>query len=81
MFQKDYRLLDKRILSKDRLVFTNSVLDSLPTYTMSLFPIHTSLAKKLDKICRISNENRNKKVFYHAYWETVQKDENWEALE
>ena len=34
------------------LILINSVLDSLPTYVMSLFPIPTKVVKKLNKMRR-----------------------------
>lgn len=35
-----------------RLILISSVLDSLPTYVMSLFPIPAKVVKKLDRLRR-----------------------------
>lgn len=35
-----------------RKTLINSVLDSMPTYLMSLFPIHAKVVKKLDRLRR-----------------------------
>jgi len=56
-----------------RLVLINSVLDSLPTYMMSLFPIPARVIQRLDKIRRsfLWQGNKEKKVFHLVKWKSL----------
>lgn len=49
-----------------RLVLINAVLDSLPTYVMSMFPIPAVVVDKLDKLRRdfLWNGNKEDKGFH-----------------
>jgi len=52
----------------------NAVLDSLPTYVMSLFPLPAKVLEKLDKLRRdfLWFGNKERKGYYLVNWETVQ---------
>ncbi|WMV34452.1 hypothetical protein MTR67_027837 [Solanum verrucosum] len=56
-----------------RLTLINSVLNALPIYMMSLFPIPTRVIKKLDRIRRnfLWQGNNEKKRFHLVKWESV----------
>ncbi|KAH0634712.1 hypothetical protein KY290_035831 [Solanum tuberosum] len=56
-----------------RLILINSVLDSLPTYVKSLFPIPAKVVKKLDKMKRkfLWQGNKEGKGYCLVKWETV----------
>ncbi|WMV22162.1 hypothetical protein MTR67_015547 [Solanum verrucosum] len=56
-----------------RLTLINSVLNALPTYMMSLFPIPARVIKKLDRIRRnfLWQGNNEKKRFHLVKWESV----------
>ncbi|XP_010327536.1 uncharacterized protein [Solanum lycopersicum] len=49
-----------------RLTLINSVLDSLPTYMMSLFPIPAKIISRLDRIRKkfLWQENKDRKSYY-----------------
>ncbi|WMV39938.1 hypothetical protein MTR67_033323 [Solanum verrucosum] len=56
-----------------RPTLINSVLDALPTYMMSLFPIPPGVIKRLDRIRRnfLWQGNKEKKSFHLVKWEEV----------
>ncbi|WMV24199.1 hypothetical protein MTR67_017584 [Solanum verrucosum] len=56
-----------------RLILINSVLDSLPTYVMSLFPIPVKVVKKLDKLRRnfLWKSNKEGKGYNLVNWKNV----------
>lgn len=56
-----------------RLILINSVLDSLPTYVMSLFPIPTKVVEKLDMLRRnfLWHGNKERKGYCLVDWETA----------
>jgi len=56
-----------------RLILINSVLDSLPTYVMSLFPIPAKVVKKLDKLRRnfLWKSNKEGKGYNLVNWKNV----------
>nr|XP_009800410.1 PREDICTED: uncharacterized protein LOC104246308 [Nicotiana sylvestris]XP_016445624.1 PREDICTED: uncharacterized protein LOC107770805 [Nicotiana tabacum] len=56
-----------------RLVLINSVLDSIPTYMMSLFPIPGGIIQRLDKLRRsfLWQGNKEKKVFHLVKWKSI----------
>ncbi|WMV34938.1 hypothetical protein MTR67_028323 [Solanum verrucosum] len=56
-----------------RLTLINSVLDALPTYMMTLFPIPLGVTKRLDSIRRkfLWQGNKEKKGFHLVKWKSV----------
>ncbi|WMV21816.1 hypothetical protein MTR67_015201 [Solanum verrucosum] len=56
-----------------RLILINSVLDSLPTYVMSLFPIPGKVVENLDKLRRkfLWQGNKDGKGYSLVNWETA----------
>ncbi|KAG5575092.1 hypothetical protein H5410_055226 [Solanum commersonii] len=56
-----------------RLILINSVLDSLPTYVMYLFPISGKVVENLDKLRRkfIWQGNKDGKVYSLVNWKTA----------
>ncbi|OIT06900.1 clip-associated protein [Nicotiana attenuata] len=62
-----------------RLVLINSVLDALPTYMMSLFPLPASVENRLETLRRnfLWHGNKEKKGFHLVYWKklTISKRE------
>ena len=56
-----------------RVILINSVLDSLPTYVMSLFPIPAKVVKKLDKLRRnfLWKSNKEEKGYNLINWKNV----------
>uniref|UniRef100_A0A0V0IIW1 Putative ovule protein n=1 Tax=Solanum chacoense TaxID=4108 RepID=A0A0V0IIW1_SOLCH len=56
-----------------RLTLIKSVLDGLPTYMMSLFPIPKSIVKKINRMRRsfIWQGNKEKKGYNLVKWETL----------
>lgn len=57
-----------------RLILINAVLDSLPTYVMSMFPSPARVVDKLDKLRRdfLWNGNKEDIGFHLVKWEVVQ---------
>ncbi|XP_049352129.1 uncharacterized protein LOC125816557 [Solanum verrucosum] len=57
-----------------RQTLINAVLDSLPTYVMSLFPLPAKVLEKLDKLRRdfLWFGNKERKGYYLVNWETMQ---------
>lgn len=57
-----------------RVTLINSVLDSLPTYVMSLFPMPAKVEERLDKLRRDFLWLRNKegKGLHLVKWQTAQ---------
>lgn len=55
---------EKRLSLEGKLALTNSVLDSLPTYAVPLFPYTCEVEKTLDKLRRdlLWEGNKDKKV-------------------
>nr|XP_009594078.1 uncharacterized protein LOC104090636 [Nicotiana tomentosiformis] len=55
------------------VILINSVLDSLPTYLMSLFPMPMSVKKKLDRIRRdfLWEGNKDRRSFHLVKWDKV----------
>lgn len=65
-----------------RLTLINSVLDAMPTYMMSLFPIPMSVSKKLDSTRRNfywQGNGGGEKKYYLVEWDVVIKirKEEW----
>jgi len=63
-----------RYLSRGgRLTLINTILDSLPTYMISLFPIPRGVIKRLDNIGRkfLWQGNKEKKSFHLVKWKAV----------
>lgn len=58
---------------KKLVILVNNMLDSLPTYMMSLFPLPANIEKKNDALRRnfIWQGNREKKGFYLGKWKTL----------
>lgn len=56
-----------------RLVLINSVLDALPTYMMSLFPIPAKIEKRMDFLRRnfLWQGNKVRRGFHLVKWKTV----------
>ncbi|CAN4110034.1 unnamed protein product [Withania somnifera] len=56
-----------------RLTLINSVLDALPTYMMTLFPVPARVVSRLDSIRRIFlwHGNKEKKGFHLVKWKAV----------
>ncbi|XP_075091548.1 uncharacterized protein LOC142171749 [Nicotiana tabacum] len=56
-----------------RLVLINSVLDALPTYMLSLFPIPANVDKRLDTLRRnfLWHGNKEKKGLHLVKWKTL----------
>lgn len=56
-----------------RLTLINSVLDALPTYMMSLFPIPPGIINRLDSIRRnfLWQGNKERRGFHLVKWKTV----------
>ncbi|XP_059284834.1 uncharacterized protein LOC132038129 [Lycium ferocissimum] len=58
-----------------RLTLINSVLDALPTYMMSLFPIPAGIIKRLDSIRRNflwqGNWNKERKGYHLVKWKSL----------
>ncbi|XP_019241886.1 PREDICTED: uncharacterized protein LOC109221911 [Nicotiana attenuata] len=56
-----------------RVVLVNSVLDSIPTYVMSLFPLPAKVEKRMDTIRRnfIWQGNKETKAFHLVKWKNV----------
>ena len=56
-----------------KLTLINSVLDSLPTYMMSVFPIPKSVITRLDKIRRkfLCQGNNERKGYNLVKWDVV----------
>lgn len=61
-----------------RLVLINSVLDSIPTYYMSLFPMPGKILNQLDKIRRnfLCKGNRNSHGLHLIKWNKVKQPKN-----
>uniref|UniRef100_A0A0V0GLP3 Putative ovule protein n=1 Tax=Solanum chacoense TaxID=4108 RepID=A0A0V0GLP3_SOLCH len=59
-----------------RLTLINSVLDSLPTHMMTLFPIPARVIKRLDSIGRkfLWHGNKERKGFNLVKWKVVITD-------
>lgn len=59
-----------------RLTLINSVLDAMPTYMMSLFPIPKGVTKRLDSIRRnfLWQGNKERKSFHLVKWEDLIMD-------
>ena len=57
-----------------RVTLINSVLDSIPTYVMSLFPIPDSVVNKLDRLRRnfLWKGNKERGRYYIVEWEVTQ---------
>ncbi|WMV28367.1 hypothetical protein MTR67_021752 [Solanum verrucosum] len=66
-----------------RLILINSVLDALPTYMLSLFPIPPGVIKRLDRIRRnfLWQDNKEKKSFHLVKWEEVMTSKENGGLE
>ena len=58
-----------------RLTLINSVLDTMPTYMMSLFPIHDGVIDRLDTLRRyfLWEGNSETKKFHLFKWDTLIK--------
>ncbi|XP_019267660.1 PREDICTED: uncharacterized protein LOC109244948 [Nicotiana attenuata] len=56
-----------------RLTLINSVLDSLPTYMMSLFPIPAGVTQRLDRLRRsfLWQGNKEKRVVHLVKWKSL----------
>ena len=56
-----------------RLTLINSVLDSLPTYMMSLFPIPAKIISRLDRIRKkfLWQRNKDRKSYHLVKWESL----------
>lgn len=56
-----------------RVTLVNSVLDSLPTYMMSIFPLPVSVEKKIDALTRdfIWHGNKEKRGYHLVKWKTL----------
>ncbi|WMV25761.1 hypothetical protein MTR67_019146 [Solanum verrucosum] len=65
-----------------RLTLINSVLDALPTYMMSLFPIPAGVIKRLDRIRRnfLWHGDKEKKGYHLVKWSSVICDKKWGGL-
>ncbi|XP_026378390.1 uncharacterized protein LOC113272807 [Papaver somniferum] len=64
----------KILLSRaGKITLINSVLSSIPIYYMSLFEMHVSVIKKLEKIMRdfLWNYNKGKKKIHLVKWRTL----------
>lgn len=64
----------RQYLSLDgKIILVNSVLDALPTYVMSLFPIPSKVLKRLDSLRRnfIWQGNKVKKANHLVKWECL----------
>lgn len=59
-----------------KLTLINSVLDGIPTYTMSLFRMPASIEKKLDSIRKqfLWDGNSDKKKIHLVKWQVVIED-------
>ena len=57
-----------------RVTLINSVLDSLPTYVMSLFPMPSNVEERLDKLRRdfLWKGNKEGKGLHLVKWQTAQ---------
>ncbi|KAF3625445.1 putative serine/threonine-protein kinase [Capsicum annuum] len=65
-----------------RITLINSVLDSLPTYVMSLFPVPSSVSKKLNRLRRdfLWKGNKEGGGFNLVKWEVTQLSKNQGGL-
>jgi len=65
-----------------RVILVNSVLDALPTYVMSLFPLPSKVRKRIDKIRRnfIWQGNNEKRAFHLINWDVLIKSRKDGAL-
>ena len=56
-----------------RVTLINSVLDALPTYVMSLFPLPTNVEERLDKLRRdfLWSGNKEGKKIHLVKWQTT----------
>jgi len=65
-----------------RLTLINSVLDALPTYMMSLFPIPAGVIKRLDRIRRnfLWHGDKEKKGYHLVKWSSVICAKKWGGL-
>ncbi|WMV41831.1 hypothetical protein MTR67_035216 [Solanum verrucosum] len=65
-----------------RLTLINSVLDALPTYMMSLFPIPAGVIKRLDRIKRnfLWHGDKEKKGYHLLKWNSVICAKKWGGL-
>ncbi|CAN4092320.1 unnamed protein product [Withania somnifera] len=57
-----------------RTTLVNSVLDALPTYVLSLFPLHVKVEERLDKLSKdfVWMGNNEGKVMHLVKWQTAQ---------
>ncbi|XP_055814707.1 uncharacterized protein LOC129884435 [Solanum dulcamara] len=62
-----------------RLTLMNSLLDALPTYMMSLFPIPPGIINRLDSITRkfLWQGNKDRKGYNLIKWKAVINEEIW----
>ncbi|WMV37869.1 hypothetical protein MTR67_031254 [Solanum verrucosum] len=58
-----------------RVILVNSVLDALPTYVMSIFPLPSKVRKRIDKIRRnfIWQGHKKKRAFHLVNWDVLIK--------
>lgn len=64
------------------MVLVNSVLDSLPAYTMALFSMPVSVSRRLDKIRRdfLWQRNKDRRSFNLVKWNTVFRSKKFGGL-
>ncbi|KAG5596177.1 hypothetical protein H5410_037409 [Solanum commersonii] len=65
-----------------RLPLINSVLDALPTYMMSLFPIPPGIINRLDSIKRkfLWQGNKDRKDYHLVKWKAMTNEKKFGGL-
>lgn len=73
----------KPLLSRaDKISLINIVLDSLHVYYMSLYEMHVSILRKLEKIMRNFqwNDNKREKKIHHVKWNALYNKKKFGGL-